>query len=242
LPSPKSWSGAAKPSNVSRTIASRVSKLNRFCRKPCREYYQSRKSSSLSLYACEASKGGSQDSARLYEHPGCNWGLATGQASGVFVLEVDTRSASSALRILCEDVWDWQQTLLMRAGDAGYAFFRWPAGRAMCGSGENPAPGLRIRGGGDYVLIPPSVCSSGASYVYPRLRSAAYRPAAKRPSHAARPILANLNGKPAAEPICDCSPASSRTAACADTCRCPDRAPSARCRNQPGILHLVASR
>jgi hypothetical protein len=100
------------------------------------------------------------------EYPGCNWGLATGAASGVFVLEVDTGSASSALRILCEDDWDWRQTLLMSAGDAGYAFFRWPAGRAMRGSGKNPAPGLTIHGEGDYVLIPPSAGSSGVSHVF----------------------------------------------------------------------------
>jgi hypothetical protein len=36
----------------------------------------------------------------------------------------------------------------------------------MRGSGKNPAPGLRIRGEGDYVLIPPSACSSGVSHVY----------------------------------------------------------------------------
>jgi len=101
-----------------------------------------------------------------YELPGCNWGLATGVASGVFALEVDTWTASSALRILCDDVWDWQQTLQMRAGDTEYAFFRWPAGRVMRGSGKNPAPGLIIRGEGDYVLIPPSVCSSGVSLAY----------------------------------------------------------------------------
>jgi hypothetical protein len=89
------------------------------------------------------------------ERPGCNWGLATGAASGVFVLEMDTGSAGNALRNLCEDDWDWRQTLLMSAGDAGYAFFRWPTARAMRRS--DPAPRLRIRGDGDYVLIPPSV-------------------------------------------------------------------------------------
>jgi hypothetical protein len=80
------------------------------------------------------------------ELPGCNWGLATGAASGVFVLEVDTRSADSTLRVLCEDDWGWRQTLLMSAGDTGYAFFRWPAGRAM--RRKNLAPGLRVRGKG----------------------------------------------------------------------------------------------
>lgn len=98
------------------------------------------------------------------ELPSCNWGLATGAASGVFVLEEDIRSASSGISSLFED--ELQQTLLMRAGDTGYAFFRWPAGRAMRGSGKKPAPGLKIRGEGDYVLIPPSVCTSGVSHVY----------------------------------------------------------------------------
>jgi hypothetical protein len=100
------------------------------------------------------------------EHPGCNWGLATGVASGVFVLEVDTRHAGSALRILSQGEWEGQHTLQSQAGDAGFAFFRWPAGRAMRGSGKNLAPGLRIRGEGDYVLIPPSVGTSGVPYLY----------------------------------------------------------------------------
>jgi hypothetical protein len=100
------------------------------------------------------------------EHPGCNWGLATGLASGVFVLEVDTRRAGSALRILNRDEWDGQQTLQSRAGDTTYPFFHSPAGRAIRSSGKNPEPGLRIRGEGDYVLIPPSACSSGVSHVY----------------------------------------------------------------------------
>jgi hypothetical protein len=55
---------------------------------------------------------------------------------------------------------------LCNRGPETYAFFRWPAGRAMRSSGKNPAPGLRIRGEGDYVLIPPSACTSGVSHVY----------------------------------------------------------------------------
>ncbi|WP_433971026.1 bifunctional DNA primase/polymerase [Tunturiibacter lichenicola] len=104
------------------------------------------------------------------ELPGCNWGLATGATSGVFVLEMDIRSAGNALRNLCEDDWDWRQTLLMSAGDAGYAFFRWPAGRAMRRS--DPAPGLRIRGERDCVLVPPSVSHA---YLDPDGRSQPHR-------------------------------------------------------------------
>jgi hypothetical protein len=36
----------------------------------------------------------------------------------------------------------------------------------MRGSGNYSAPGLRIRGEGDYVLIPPSASSSGVSHLY----------------------------------------------------------------------------
>jgi hypothetical protein len=97
------------------------------------------------------------------EFPGCNWCLATGAASGVFVLEVDTRIAESTLRVLCEDDYSWNQTLLISAGETGYAFFGWPAGRAMRCSG-NLAPGLRIHGEGNSVLVPPS---ASRAYLYP---------------------------------------------------------------------------
>jgi hypothetical protein len=70
------------------------------------------------------------------------------------------------LSILCQDEWDWQQTLQSQAGNTAYAFFLWPADRAMRRSGKNLAPGLSIRGEGDYVLIPPSAYSSGVSHAY----------------------------------------------------------------------------
>ena len=55
------------------------------------------------------------------------------------------------------------------------------------------------------------------------------------------PDCVNWNGRPAGEPTCGCSPASSRTAACAGTCRSADRAPSDRCRNRPGLLRQGVS-
>ena len=42
---------------------------------------------------------------------------------------------------------------------------------------------------------------------------------AKGSSRAVRPRSANWNGRSAGEPTCGCSPASSRTAGCAGTCR-----------------------
>jgi hypothetical protein len=100
------------------------------------------------------------------EQPGCNWGLATGQASGVFVLEIHAALGANALRGLCDGDWDEETGLQSQAGEVGYAFFRWPKGMAMRRSAKNLARGLSIRGEGDYVLVPPSACPARTSHVY----------------------------------------------------------------------------
>ena len=98
------------------------------------------------------------------EYPDCNWALATGQASGVFVLEVDSGSGRTALHALSEEEWDCGETLQSKSGDTWHAFFRWPAGLTNCK--KIVAPGMRIRGGNDFVLIPPSRYCSGVSHAY----------------------------------------------------------------------------
>jgi hypothetical protein len=98
------------------------------------------------------------------EYPDSNWALATGQASGVFVLEVDSERGRTALHALSEDEWDCGETLQSKAGDTWHAFFRWPAG--FTNRINIVAPGLRIRGEDDFVLIPPSRQSSGVLHTY----------------------------------------------------------------------------
>jgi hypothetical protein len=94
----------------------------------------------------------------------CNWALLTGQASGVFVCEVDSTCGRTALHALNEGDWDCEETLQSKAGDTWYAFFRWPAGVTVCN--KVLAPGLRIHGEDDFVLIPPSKHRSGVSHAY----------------------------------------------------------------------------
>src|ERR1700728_1157652 len=77
---------------------------------------------------------------------------------------------------------------------------------------------------------------------YPGLLSGLYRPFDERPSYATQPTPACWNETPEGEQTCDCSPASSRIAACAGTCRLQDRAPSTPCRNQLDTLPQAASR
>jgi hypothetical protein len=98
------------------------------------------------------------------ECPDCNWALATGQASGVFALEVDSECGRTALHALSEEEWDCVETLQSKAGDTWHAFFRWPAG--LTDRNKVIAPGLRIRGENDFVLIPPSRYCSGVPHAY----------------------------------------------------------------------------
>jgi hypothetical protein len=96
-------------------------------------------------------------------YPECDWALATGQASGVFALEV-AECGRHALHTLSEEECESEETLQATAGEIGYAFFRWPANRILCR--KVVAPGLRIHGENDSVLIPPSTHRSSVSHAY----------------------------------------------------------------------------
>jgi hypothetical protein len=95
------------------------------------------------------------------EHPGCPFALATGRASGVFSIEIKGELGRNALRVLAWDDWDWwQQTLLLSTGDGvGQGFFCWPAEFSMQMTLKQIAPGLRLRGENDFVLLPPAIVS-----------------------------------------------------------------------------------
>lgn len=91
-------------------------------------------------------------------NPGCRWNLATGQASGVFVLEVEgalgravlSRFATSYMEALSDF-----QILTSRAEESFFGFFLDPASLAMRRGGRHPERGLTIHGDNDFVLLPP---------------------------------------------------------------------------------------
>jgi hypothetical protein len=92
-------------------------------------------------------------------NPGCRWGLATGQASGVFVLKVEGalgRAVLSRVVTLYMEESSDSQTLTSRAGESVFGFFRYPVGLAMRRGGRHPDPGLTIHGEDGFVLLPPS--------------------------------------------------------------------------------------
>jgi hypothetical protein len=127
-----------------------------------------------SAYAQALIKDATCDEARLeqlaYEHHGCNWGVATGRASRVFAVHADDErgpAAFVAFTMKYEDEHTWQETLELELGDrAVCSFFLWPEGLVLRAGGRIIAPGLSIRGDGDWIVVPPSTNSAGAPYKY----------------------------------------------------------------------------
>ena len=100
------------------------------------------------------------------QFPGCNWGMATGPGSGVFVLDVDGEPGVAALLNYHQQGQELPNTLSVTTGRGNHIYFRWPEGQPIRNSAGKLAEGLDIRGEGGYVVIPPSVHPNGEPYAY----------------------------------------------------------------------------
>lgn len=99
------------------------------------------------------------------QSPGCNWGLACGVVSDVWILDVDGDEGSTAVRELCrEHGEDWLHTLTARTARGQHLYFSYPLEATIRNSAGKIAHGLDVRGDGGYVIVPPSVHPSGATY------------------------------------------------------------------------------
>lgn len=98
--------------------------------------------------------------------PGCNWAIATGPASNLFVLDRDPGGQASL------DVWEkehgseWLNTLRSKTPHGGHGYYQYPAdleakGLEIVNSVRKLAPGLDVRGKGGYAIVPPSRLHDG---------------------------------------------------------------------------------
>jgi hypothetical protein len=96
--------------------------------------------------------------------PHANIGLATGGASGVWVLDVDDRHDGAAtMRGLVGELGPLPPTLRARTGSGWHLYFRLDG--AVVRQGANVlGPGVDTRSTGGYVVAPPSIHPSGARY------------------------------------------------------------------------------
>jgi bifunctional DNA primase/polymerase-like protein/primase-like protein len=101
------------------------------------------------------------------QFPGCNWGVATGPDSGVWVLDVDGEKGRESLAALEAEHGPLPPTLSSRTGREDGGEHRWFAWQVDCNirnRASTLAPGLDVRGAGGYVVIPPSMHPSRAVY------------------------------------------------------------------------------
>jgi len=88
------------------------------------------------------------------QHRECNWTLCVG-ASGVVVLEIDTRIGYAPLSVLCRNSFGrWTKTLQFRDDVSRFLLFR-EAGRRVRFLGQRYR-GLKIHSGNAFIFLPPS--------------------------------------------------------------------------------------
>lgn len=98
--------------------------------------------------------------------PNANIGIATGDLSGVFVLDVDVKHhGQDALELLMNRHGLLPDTRICQTGGGGFhVFFRLPSGRKIANSAKKVGQGIDVRGEGGYVVAAPSSHSSGGTY------------------------------------------------------------------------------
>ncbi|WP_269858757.1 bifunctional DNA primase/polymerase [Streptomyces sp. RPT161] len=124
--------------------------------------------------------------------PNANIGIATGEASGIFVLDIDPDSGGlDSLRALEAEHGPLPKTWTVETGSGGqHRYFAWPGFNPKNSAGKL-GPGLDIRADGGQVVAPPSVSVKGPytvkddahptqapAWLLDRLRPAPPRPAA----------------------------------------------------------------
>lgn len=100
--------------------------------------------------------------------PRANIGIATGAASGIFVLDVDLPDGPASLekleKLAMERDGNEIESVVVQTGGGGQQiYFRSPDFEVK-NSASQIAPGLDIRGSGGYVVAPPSIHPSGEAY------------------------------------------------------------------------------
>ncbi|BCL86236.1 bifunctional DNA primase/polymerase [Ralstonia pseudosolanacearum] len=99
---------------------------------------------------------------------GCNAnvGIATGQASGLFVLDIDPcHGGDDSFERLCEEHGELPPTPTgCTGGDGTHYYFRLPDETRIANSAGKLGSGLDVRGDGGYVVAPPSTHASSKRY------------------------------------------------------------------------------
>lgn len=89
-----------------------------------------------------------------------NVGIATGEVSGIFVVDIDSEEGLKALEALC----DIPDTLTVSTGKGRHLYFKYPGESVL--TKKDILPGVDVRGDGGYVVGPLSNHRSGGVYEF----------------------------------------------------------------------------
>lgn len=92
-------------------------------------------------------------------YPTANIGLAAGERSGFWVLDIDTaKGGRDSLEALIAEQGPLPKTVMQETGSGGYhLLFKWPEGKDIRNRANNIAKGLDTRSTGGYIVVSPSL-------------------------------------------------------------------------------------
>ena len=128
--------------------------------------------------------------------PNLNVAAATGQLSGIFVIDVDGPDGEAALRKLESEHGDLPETATVFTARGVHRWFEYPDATSIRNSAGKLAPGVDVRASGGFVLVPPSLHPSGKRYRWGESETAI----AAAPSWLIERVSAPANGVAAATP------------------------------------------
>lgn len=94
------------------------------------------------------------------KYAGCNIGIATGTASGFWVLDVDGddgKSGYESIEELEAENGQLPATVRQKTGNGEHLLFRMPDGFKIRNSASKVGPNLDVRGDGGYIVAAPSI-------------------------------------------------------------------------------------
>jgi putative DNA primase/helicase len=98
-------------------------------------------------------------------HRNCNWGLATGHESNVFVVDIDVKASGDKTWKKLLKLNGPVETVQVRTGSGGmHYYFQYPKSIDIRNSASKVGKGIDIRGEGGQVVIPPSIHPNGTPY------------------------------------------------------------------------------
>ena len=95
--------------------------------------------------------------------PKANIGIATGEESGIFAVDVDPRNGGEeSLKVLFNEHGEFEKTACQRTGSGKHFLFNCES--PIKTRANSPASGIDIRGNGGYIVAAPSVHANGNLY------------------------------------------------------------------------------